>query len=157
MLNVFDLQLLHAAVLSQINAAAQTNAEFALVGRWVDIYEVVKNFVYVAFCDPECAAQAVGLVALYLFNSKLKESILSDTKFMGVFRLMYGSEALQNSGEDSVAACQYIFESFLRDTFASGAPYNTAVHQALGQFSKSTPTVFANSPTLQKLLKEQSV
>lgn len=155
-LSAFELQLLHAAILSQINAAAQTNAALALTGAWVDLFEVVKNFVYVAFCDPDCAPHAVGIVTLYLFNSKLRDAILSDTRFMGIFRLMYGAEALQanNSGEDSAAACQFIFESFLRDTFASGAPYNTAVQQALSQFSKSTPTVFANAPGLQKLLKE---
>lgn len=152
-LSAFDLQLLHAAILSQVNAASQTNAELALTGSWVDLFEVVKNFVYVAFCDPECAPHAVGIVTVYIFNSKLRDTILNDARFMGIFRLMYGAEALQN-GEDSVAACQFIFESFLKDTFASGAPYNTAVHHALNQFSKSTPTVFANAPSLQKLLKE---
>ena len=152
-LSAFDLQLLQATVMSQINTAAQTNAEFALIGAWVDLFEVVKNFVYVAFCDPACAPHAVGVVTAFLFNSKLRDSILSDTRFLGIFRLMYGNEALAN-GEDHVAACQFVFESFLKDTFATGAPFNSAVQQALSQFSKSTPTVFANSPGLQKLLKE---
>jgi hypothetical protein len=152
-LSAFDLQLLLSAVLSQVNAAAQMNTDLALGGPWVDVFEVVKNFVYVAFCDADCAPHAVGIVTAFLFNSKLRDAILSDARFTGIFRLLYGNEAIA-SGEDNVAACQFIFESFLRDTFASGAPYNTAAQQAVSLFSKSTPTAFANSPTLQKLLKE---
>jgi hypothetical protein len=152
-LSAFDLQLLLAAVMSQVNAAAQTNAEVALAGRWVELFEVVKNFVYVAFCDADCAAHAVGIVTAYMFNSKLRDAILGDSRFLGLFRLMYGNEALA-TGEDHAAACHFVFESFLKDTFASGAPFSAAVQQAVLQFSKSTPTVFANAPNLQKLLKE---
>lgn len=152
-LSAFDLQLLYAAVRSQIHAAAQTNAEYGLSAEWVDLFEVVKNFVYVACCDVDCAPHAVGIVTVYLFHSPLRETILSDSRFIGIFKLMYGAEALQN-GEDHAAAVQFIFESFLKDTFASGAPFNTTVHLSLSQFSKSTPTIFANSPSLQKLLKD---
>ena len=44
----------------------------------------------------------------------------------------------------------------MKDTFASGTPYNAAMNHSLSQFSKNTPTVFANNINLQKILKDFS-
>lgn len=152
---LFDLQLLHSAILSQINISSRSNLDYALTGQWIDTFESCKRFIFVAFCDPTCAAHAVAIAALYLFHSKLKESILSESGFINIFKQLYGTD-INVIYTDQVLACQYIFESFMRDTFASGSPYNAAINHSLIQFSKNTPTVFANNLNLQKILKDFS-
>ena len=90
-LSAFELQVLHAAVLSQVNSPTQAQAQYSLVGEWIDIFDSVKNFVFVAFCDADAVVSAVGVVTAYIFNSKLQETIFTDARFLGVFKLLYGA------------------------------------------------------------------
>ena len=151
-LSSLQLQVLHSALLSQINV--DSNSVNALSGVWIDIYTAVKNFVLVGLCDPESIVSCVGVLTAYLFNSKLKESLLLDSRLTGVLRLLYpNNESAQNEG---VLTCQYVFEAFLRDTFSCGRPFDVTVHNVLLQFSKSNAAIFASATSLQKLLKEFS-
>lgn len=166
-LNAFEMQVLHAAVLSQVNAPAHANAEFSLISEWIDIFENVKNYVFVACCDPDAAVSAIGVITAYLFNSKLHETILDDARFLGIFKLLYAATPpaataaaaeAGNTGDvdDGVAACQFIFEAFLKDTFASGKPYSAAVVAAIKDFAKNSPAIYANATNIQKMQKEFS-
>lgn len=144
-----QLQVLHSAVLCQANT--NINSSEALFDQWVDIYSAVKNFVFVGLCDPDCAVNSVGVLSSYLFNSHLKESVVTDSRMSGTMKLLYGSTDTQNEG---LKACQYIFEMFLKDTFACGAPYDGAVNTMITQFSKQNSAIYAGSVNLQKLSKE---
>jgi lambda repressor-like predicted transcriptional regulator len=144
-----QLQVLHSAVLCQANT--NINSSDALSRQWVDIYSAVKNFVFVGLCDPDCAVNSVGVLSSYLFNSPLKEQVITDSRMTGTMKLLYGSNDTQNEG---LRACQYIFEMFLKDTFACGAPYDSAVNSMITQFSKQNSAIYAGSVNLQKLSKE---
>lgn len=162
-LSLFDLQLLQSAVLSQVNNSSRsgggvsdddyTSSSYALNSHWVGTFKNCKRFIFVAFCDPIRAGHAAAVVSLYLFHSELKESILSDPFFTNTFKLLYGTDSTFVAN-DQMLDCQSIFELFLRDTFSAGPPYNAAVFHALQQVAKTSPAVFANSATLQKMLKE---
>lgn len=163
-LSLFDLQLLQSAVLSQVNNSSRSggvsdddytssSSSYALNSHWVGTFKNCKRFIFVAFCDPIRAGHAAAVVSLYLFHSELKESILSDPFFTNTFKLLYGTDSTFVAN-DQMLDCQSIFELFLRDTFSAGPPYNAAVFHALQQVAKTSPAVFANSATLQKMLKE---
>jgi hypothetical protein len=149
-LSALQLQILHAVLLSLVNA--DPAAVNALSGTWLEIYSAVKNFVFVGLCNPECVLSSVGILTAYLFNSKLKEAVITDPFFVGVMRLLYpNNETAQSEG---TLTCQYVFESFLRDTFSCGRPFDVAAHNVLLQFSKSNAALYASATSLQKLLKE---
>ena len=164
-LSLFDLQLLQSAVLSQVNNSSRSggggvsdddytsSSSYALNSHWVGTFKNCKRFIFVAFCDPIRAGHAAAVVSLYLFHSELKESVLSDPSFTNTFKLLYGTDSTFVAN-DQTLDCQSIFELFLRDTFSAGPPYNAAVFHALQQVAKTSPAVFANSATLQKMLKE---
>ncbi len=158
-LSLFDLQLLQSAVLSQVNYSSRSGSMseddyyFSLDSHWIGTFKNCKRFIFVAFCDPIRAGHAAAVVSLYLFHSELKESILSDPSFTNTFKLLYGTDSTFVAN-DQTLDCQSIFEQFLRGTFSAGSPYNAAVVHALQQVSKTSPAVFANSVTLQKMLKE---
>lgn len=155
-LSSLQLQVLHAALLSQIQA--DPNSVNALSGVWLDVYAAVKNFVLVGLCDPDSIVSSVGILTAYLFNSKLKETLLLDSRFTGVLRLLYPShDAQSGAAGEGLAVCQYVFEAFLKDSFACGRPFDVTVHNVLLQFSKTNAALFASAVSLQKLLKEFSV
>lgn len=149
-LNNLEIQIFHSALVSQANT--DINSDSTISGHWLDIYSAVKNFVFIGFNSPESGVNAVGILSAYLFSSKLKDSILLDSSFPGILRSLYNN-ADSNTNEDNLA-CQYIFESFLRDTFACGKPYDIAVYNVLTQYAKAYSTAFASSVSLQKLVKE---
>ena len=149
-LSSLQVQVLHAALLSQVNA--DPNSVNALSGVWIDIYSAVKNFVLVGLCDPDSIISCVGILTAYLFNSKLKESLLLDSRLVGVLRLLYPNN--ESAQSESVLTCQFVFETFLRDTFSCGRPYDVTVYNMLLQFSKSNAALFSSAISLQKLLKE---
>lgn len=161
-LSLFDLQLLQSAVLSQVNNSSRSGGgrdqypyNYALDSHWIGTFKNCKRFIFVAFCDPIRAGHAAAVLSLYLFHSELKESVLSDPSFTHTFKLLYGTDSTFVAN-DQTLDCQSIFEQFLRDTFSAGSPHNAAVVHALQQVAKTSSAVFANSVTLQKMLKEFS-
>ena len=149
-LSNLELQIFHSALVSQANT--DVNSDATINGPWLDIYSGVKNFVFLGFNSPESGVSSVGILSAYLFSSKLKENLLLDSSFSGIFRSLYNN--IDSNTNDETLASQFIFESFLRDTFACGKPYDVAVLNVLSQYSKAYATAFAGSVSLQKLVKE---
>lgn len=151
-LSALQLQVLYAAVRSRAESGA--GGEPRLTEAWVEVFQRVKDFVFVGVCDPQTIVAALGLLSAFMLHSELRETVLQDARFVGLFRLLYGGES--GLSTEDASACQFIFEAALRDMYRAGKPFDKAVHQALAQFSKSTPAVFSSAPTLQRLLKEVS-
>jgi CH-like domain in sperm protein len=139
-----DMQILFACV---------KTAETAMVldGHWLSLYSSIKDFVIVGLCDAECAISAVGLLSSFIFSSPLGETVLREGRFTGVLRLLYPTTA---SVEPALSTCQFITETFLRDIFAAGKPYDVAVHGLVSQFAKNYPTQYDKAAGLRKLHKE---
>jgi hypothetical protein len=142
------MQVLHSA--AQCQANTNINSSEALSSAWLDIYESVKNFVFVGLCDAKCVVSAAGTLSTYIFNSSIKEKVLEDSRMFGAVKLLYGGD----SSNEDVKACQCVFELFLKDIFSCGSPYDVSVHNMLVQFSKQNSALYAGSVTLQKLAKE---
>lgn len=147
-LNPVQLQVLQAALATKVEDSSN------LSGQWLEIYQNLKSFILSAFCDSSTAVSVVEILTTYLFYSELKETILNDSKFNGIIKMLYNGDNENNS--DDSGACQYVFESFLRDVFKVGPPYKSAVYSLLHQFSKINAALFSKITPLQKLLKEFS-
>ena len=139
-----DMQILFACV---------KTAETAMVldGHWLALYSSIKDFVIVGLCDAECAISAVGLLSSFIFSSPLGETVLREGRFTGVLRLLYPTTV---SVEPALSTCQFVTETFIRDIFAAGKPYDVAVHGLVTQFAKNYPTQYEKAAGLRKLHKE---
>lgn len=139
-----DMLILHACVKSSEKITQ-------LSGQWLSIYSSIKDFIIVGLCDAECALNAVGLLSCFIFSSPLGETVLKEGRFTGVLRLLYPTNV---TTDPAISTCQFITETFLRNIFAAGRPYDTAVHGLLSQFAKYYPTQVERAPGLQRLLKD---
>ena len=139
-----DMLILHACVKSSEQITQ-------LSGQWLSIYSSIKDFIIVGLCDAECALNAVGLLSCFIFSSPLGETVLKEGRFTGVLRLLYPTNV---TTDPAISTCQFITETFFRNIFAAGRPYDTAVHGLLSQFAKYYPTQVERAPGLQRLLKD---
>lgn len=148
-----EMRVLHACIKSVEggNTYDNDNGPMALDGPWLDIYSSMKDFVIVGLCDPECALSSVGILSCYIFSSSLGETVLKESRFTGVLRLMYPTTA---NTDPALTTCQFITETFLKDVFSAGQPYEAAVHGLLTQLAKNYPTLYDKAPGLQRLVKE---
>eukprot|EP01038_Epipyxis_sp_PR26KG_P010620 gene10620-14262_t len=153
-LTFFQAQILLGCINSQLNDNNNINAPdgLALHDQWVDLYQSFKNHVFVGICDIDCVVSCVGILSSFMFSSKLKDTIINDSRFIGVFRLLYVSDPTE-----SAMSCQYVFETFLKDLFNTGTPFDSSILSIINQFSKSSPAQFANSINLQKMLKDFTI
>lgn len=149
-LNNVQLQLLQASLATRVENC--NNSSSSLSGQWLEIYQNLKSFILSGFGDSSTAVTVVEILTIYLFYSELKEAIFNDSKFMGIIKMLYCGDSDTNI--DDVSACQFVFESFLRDIFKVGPPYKNGVYAMLHQFSKINAAQFAKITQLQKLLKE---
>lgn len=147
-----QLQILFASVRSRMDATGLSDS--CLAGQWLDVYNQLKDFIFIGVCDALSVVSSLGLLSAYMFHSELRDSILQDSRFIGLFRLLYSNDS--GLSPEDANACQYIFESFLRDVFRSGKPYDRSIYQVLSQFSKTSPSIFSSAPSLQRVLKEFS-
>jgi hypothetical protein len=171
-LNSLQMQILHSTVQTQVNLFQlqqpqrnnnnnnNNNDLYALNQSWISVFNALKNFIFVALCDIETAVFAIGIISSYLLSSKLKEAILQDARFIGVFRLLYNSDsqfATVKKNEEREETCQSLFETFLNDIFSFGSPYNVAVYSTIQQFSKANASLFSSCVKLQMILKDFSL
>jgi hypothetical protein len=148
-----SLQILHACVESMKLLNNNDNSDY-LYAVWVDIYLSLKDYIFVGFSDGESGVSSAGILSCYMYGSKLKETILSESRFIGTLRLLYPSAVDTNS--QSLVKSQNIMERFLRDVFMSGRPYDDAVFQLLTTFSKNYVANYEKYFSIQKLFKELS-
>ncbi len=147
------LQILHACVESMKLLNNNGNSDY-LYAVWVDIYLSLKDYIFVGFSDGDSGASSAGILSCYMYGSKLRETILSESRFIGTLRLLYPSTVDANS--QSLVKSQGIMERFLKDVFMSGHPYDDAVFQLLTTFSKNYAANYEKYFSIQKLFKELS-
>jgi hypothetical protein len=155
-----QVQILHACTQSIVggsNTSGRDAGDDPLSGPWLELFAGLKDFVFVALCDSQAAVSAAGILSGYLFGSNLRDSLLKDSRFSGSLRLLYPATVPSNAdAATNLSTCQVVFESFIKDVFASGSPYDNIVVGVVNQFSKSFPSQYAQYSGLQKTLKEMN-
>lgn len=145
-LDMAMMQTLHACV-AAVSCSDDENV-CPIQGPWIDIFTGLKDFILVAVCDPECVADATGLLSHYIRYSVLKESVISDNKFLNTMRLVYPVDP-----ENADLVCQQTVEMFFSDIFCSSEQNAAAVVNTIEIFAKNYSTNFEVS-NLGSLLKQ---
>jgi hypothetical protein len=156
------MQILHACV----RAASQSNQmvslhkpaslssadedvfQIALVGSWIDIYNSLKDFIFVGLCDSSCVEDATGILIEYILRSPQQDAILSDNKFLSMMRLIYPTDGITENHK----LCQVSLEAFFEFIFSSGEFYSGAVINTIEIFAKNYTNNYEMS-NLQQLMK----
>lgn len=118
--------------------------ETTLNGKWVELFNSLKDFILVGLCDPECTQDAASIIAFYVLKSPLQDSVLLDNKLLGALRLLYPVDGTGHAG------CQATAESLLRQIFYFSEYFGAVVINAIEIFSKNFLTNYemSNLPTL---------
>jgi hypothetical protein len=132
--------------------SATSNCNVELENVWLELFTKMQDFVLVGFTDEDAATSAAGILTCYVMCSSVRDTLFQENRFLGVLRLLYPAE----SGSSQFSGCQAIMETFLRNIFSNGSPYDTTVSSLISLFSKSYPGNFQNNIGLQKLQKEVS-
>jgi len=147
-LDMAMMETLHACVASVAQYGNDEGDGGPISGPWLDIFTGLKDFILVALCDPETVFDATGLLKQYILFSPLKETVITDNKFLNTMRLIYPADP------DTVdLVCQQTMESFLSDIFTSNDVNSAAVVSTLEIFAKNYSSNFEVS-NLGGLLKQ---
>jgi hypothetical protein len=119
-------------------------------GTWLNSFEVLKNYVFLGFCDLSCSKYASTTCSTLLYYSSIHEKLFQESKLVGALRLLYPL----NLAQGEIVQCQGLIEAFLRECFQNGVPFNSAVLSMLTQFSQNYSSQFDKYPTIQQVLRE---
>jgi hypothetical protein len=157
------LQILHASVraasqnqqiISLHKPASMSSAgsdvfEITLTGSWIDIFNSLKDFIYVGLCDASSAEDSAGLLLEYLLKSPQQDSILTDNKFLSMMRLIYPTDAVTENHK----VCQASLEAFFEAVFHTAEYYSASVINTIEVFAKNYTNNYEAS-NLQHLMKD---
>lgn len=158
-----EAQLLQACVISTTTKGARGGGnspgkamapvtEEELGTEWVDVFISLKDSIYKAVGSELTAESAAGILSCYALSCpQIQDTVLTDTRLLAVLRDTYKS-----SGDSRAAACQAVFENFLRDLWSCGQPYSVLAIECIKVFAKNFSSLFERSVNLQKLLKDFS-
>ena len=147
-LDLAMMQTLHGCVVAASQFCSESEKECPLRGPWVDVFNGLRDFILVGLCDPECATDSAGILSEYVKNSPLKESVISENKFLNTMRLVYPAD-----DSDIDIMCQQSLENFFSEIFCFNDKTASAVVNTIEMFSKNFSANFENS-NLGSLLKE---
>lgn len=139
-----------AAVGHTVNAAADEGVivDEALSGPWLEIYDALKDYIFVGLCDAQCAQSAAAILSQFIFASPLRGQVLSEPKLAASMRLLYSSSDA-SSGQGSL-------EAMLWEVFGAGYPFAGLTLGMLQNFAKTNTNVFEKAPGLQRMTKEMT-
>lgn len=157
-LSVQQFEVIYSCIITEVMmskvVAGYENAEDVAPGNWlsdnwIELFETVKDHVFVGLCDPVCAEFASAIVSEFIKNSALGCGIIKEKRFTGIMRLIYPAD------KSSDEHCQTIFQSFLRNTFGIDDECAGVVLGVIENFANNYTISFEVS-NLQSLLKEFS-
>ena len=121
-----ELELLCACITSTTERAGPK--ETPLDADWLDIFETLKHFVYVALCDPESCQAATGVLLSYVMASPLGGNVLLEGQFYGALKLLFP----QDGNVDET--CKAAVYAMLVELFTSGPSYDVIALKAVEGF-----------------------
>lgn len=156
-LTMEQMQVLYACIQTTYTnqSSSAVNASISLLSideplseEWLEIFKLLKDYIFVALCDPSAAACANGILSAFIFGSNLRETIFLDPMLVSTLRLLFHGV----KGEEDHISQQSLIQ-FLRDVFSVGPPYSQGVATVVRQFSVSYPEQFEQSQDLQQLMQ----
>mmetsp|Transcript_46350 Transcript_46350/g.63101 ORF Transcript_46350/g.63101 Transcript_46350/m.63101 type:complete len:794 (-) Transcript_46350:479-2860(-) len=117
-LEVGHMQILTATVLAH---CANSNLD----QEWIQLFDELKDYVFVALCDPEECALAASVIESFSFRSSLRDGMLREAQLLGVLRLIFAP------GGDETCQAQYV--RMLRNLAAEGQKFREAVKELLSK------------------------
>jgi hypothetical protein len=109
------------------------------MGSWLETFELLKDYVYVALCDQLCCVSAQSVLKRFLVASDLQERALEDACFMGALRMLYPADG----GGDRT--CQDSVAGWLVEVSELGDAFSTSLLAILDSFSKRHQAEFDGS------------
>merc|ERR1719197_445761 len=91
------------------DAAADGSAGSAIardMGEWLEVFDAVRDYVFVALCDADCCDLALEVLRRMVFESSLGADVFSEGTLLGSLRLLFPVDADGNPAEDADEACQ---------------------------------------------------
>ena len=127
-----------------------SEAEDADMGAWVDVFQSVRDYIFVALCDGDCCDVALEVLRKLVAESPLGESVLAESTLLGSLRLLFPDGGSGAGGQDEeergdMGACQEQVKAFLEELWGQGQPFAGAVEALLAQFEADHPEQFGPS------------
>jgi hypothetical protein len=57
--------------------------------QWTAHFDTLRDYIFVAVCDPFCCQLAIEVIRRFIYFSPLQESILKEGSFKGILRLLF--------------------------------------------------------------------
>ena len=126
-----ELELLCVCITSTTDKGGNGAAgmrENPLDSDWMDVFETLKDFIYVALCDPASCQSATGIILSYVMGSSLGGSVLLDGKLFGAWKLLFPQDGKVDE------ECKDAIYSMLVDLFTSGPSFDVLALKAIEGF-----------------------
>ena len=107
-----------------------------LNGFWDNVFNDLKDHIFVALCDPQSCNYACYVLSCYTMFSSIKEQVLSDPQLIKALKLLYGSGNKH---------CQKSYENMLRSLCESNESLVGNVMISIDLFRANFPQQFATS------------
>lgn len=128
----------------QIIASCVKNST-SLGQQFVEYFENIKDYIYVALCDAENCNQAIEILKCYMYKSSLQESILTESQFKSILNLLYPKS------EEGDATCQNLLENFLIECIKGGGNHAVAVEEIYTTLSTAESEQYGSTTLVQRL------
>eukprot|EP00968_Pinguiococcus_pyrenoidosus_P025084 scaffold5443_cov291-Pinguiococcus_pyrenoidosus.AAC.17 len=135
------VHLLATAVAKEVELTHETEGETGSVllrEEYVEIYNDLKDHLFVAVCDVDCVDFALDVLRGLILNSSLQADILREPRLQGILRLLFPTAS---SGIVADKYCQTQMESFLKGLHAAGDPWAAAINEQVDCFEASFPDI----------------
>ena len=114
---------------------------------WLDIFDDVKDYLFVALCDHDLCGYSLQILRQFVFASTLGVDVLTAPSFVGCLALLYPMDV-----EGADLDCQGAVEAFLGETLAQGDPFVDGVVDLLLSFQAKFTPQFSSSVALGDML-----
>ncbi|CAM9306278.1 unnamed protein product [Chrysoparadoxa australica] len=87
---------LHPEQMSILSALIRTELSSDTGGlgqQWGELFEGLRDHIFVGMCDPDCVDHAVFVVTAFMDNSHLGDAVLREGRFIGILQLLVGKGA----------------------------------------------------------------
>jgi hypothetical protein len=123
-----EMDVLSSTVMSIAEKAQMS--ECPLQEGWLDVFETLKDFIFVALCDPSCCHAAASILLNYTMYSQLQADVLMDGRLYGAMKLIFPQEGAVDE------TCKEAVTNLFIEMFQSGATYDSLALRCIEAFEQ---------------------